>query len=566
MAISEKLAFEIYTISIFHITALILLFSFSAYVYFRAKKTPLLYSYMAVVGMIALWMLSKLFKTVAPSEGLRWLFIVTQYFGVDFLGLVLVVFAFIYTRDKVPSKKQLALWSILPILSFLTVVTNPLHMGFYSYYDFYKDRFGELFYPTQSVQYIYLLVGIVMLSRGFTKQPRFRGKKGFGIFFAVITLVPLIANVYYILFKMSALPWVFPFPVFDFTPIAGTIALILFMIPALTFRFFDISPISYNQLFEIMPQGVVFMDKKKTLYGGNSAFYEMFELKTESIGLDKFAACNLGQNAENIAFQDFILSSESKGFELVLESGKVCKIEKNSQRNGHILLYFTDITEISKNRDLLSLQNAELNDVNRRLDNMAEKTKELAVAKTKTQMAQSVHDILGHSLTVVIGTAELAADDNPEAAREKLSQIGELLTSSLNDLKNTALGYESNWGKTSLTNAVEHLKNEKIKVDIAVHGDVYELNSAQTEAVFRLCQEAVTNSIKHSRAKTIYIIIRYMPQQLEVFAIDNGIGCGKIVRSYGLSGIEDRVLSLSGSVDFSSDGESGFIVHAVLPR
>ena len=188
------------------------------------------------------------------------------------------------------------------------------------------------------------------------------------------------------------------------------------------------------------------------------------------------------------------------------------------------------------------------------------------MARTKMQMAQSVHDILGHSLTVVIGTAELAADDNAELARDKLIQIDELLTSSLNDLKNAALGDENNWGKTSLTNAIEHLKNERIQVDIAVHGEVYELNSAQTEAVFRLCQEAVTNSIKHSKAKTIYIILRYMPQQLEVFAIDNGTGCGKIVKSYGLSGIEDRVLSLSGSVDFSSDGESGFIIHAVLPK
>ncbi|MBP8641252.1 MAG: hypothetical protein KBI01_10235 [Oscillospiraceae bacterium] len=565
MAISDKLAFEIYTISIFHITALILLFSFSAYVYFRAKKTPLLYGYMAVVGMIALWMLSKLLKTVAPNEGLRWLFIVTQYFGVDFLGFSLVVFAYIYAKNKVPSKTQLSLWAILPVLSFLAVVTNPLHMSFYSYYDFYKDRFGALFYPAQSVQYIYLLVGIIMLSQGFTKQPGFHGKRGFGVFFAAITLIPLFANLYYILFKMSALPWVFPFPVFDFTPIAGTIALILFMIPALTFRFFDISPISYNRLFEIMPQGVVFVDKKKTLYGGNSAFYAMFELKTESIGLDEFVYRNLEQHADNNDIQSFV-SSESKGFELALENGKAYKFEKNTQRNGHILLYFTDITEISKNRNLLSQQNAELNEANRRLDNLAEKTKELAVAKTKMQMAQSVHDILGHSLTVVIGTAELAADDNAQSAREKLSQINELLTSSLNDLRNSALDYENNWGKSSLTSAVEHLKNEKIKVDIAIHGDVYELNSAQTEAVFRLCQEAVTNSIKHSRAKTIYIILRYTPRQLEVFAIDNGTGCGKIVKSYGLSGIEDRVLSLSGSVDFSSDGESGFIIHATLPR
>ena len=103
MDVSDKLAFEIYTISIFHIIALILIFSFSLYIFFRARKTPLLYSYLTVVSMIVLWMLSKLLKTVAPSIELRWFFIVTQYFGVDFLGVSLVVFAYIYTTEVVPS-------------------------------------------------------------------------------------------------------------------------------------------------------------------------------------------------------------------------------------------------------------------------------------------------------------------------------------------------------------------------------------------------------------------------------------------------------------------------------
>lgn len=565
MPISDKLAFEIYTISIFHVTALVLLFSFSLYIYFRAKKTPLLFSYLVVVGMIALWMLSKLLKTVAPTEGLRWFFIVTQYFGIDFLGLCLVVFAYIYIKDKIPSKRQLALWTILPLLSFSVVLTNPLHMGFYSYFDFYKDRFGPLFYPVQGVQYAYLLVGILLLSRGFTRQPDFHGKRGFNTIFAVITLIPLLANVYYILFKASVFPWIFPFPIFDFTPVAGTAALIFFMIPALTFRFFDISPVSYSRLFEIISQGVIFWDKKKTLYGGNSAFYAMFSLQTPNIGLQDFIEQLLGHDAEDTTLRSFITASEHRSFELMLENDKAYKITKSLQNNGHILLYFSDMTEITKNRLLLSQHNVALNEANRRLISMADNTKALAIAKTKAQMAQSVHDILGHSLTVVIGTAELAANDDMRAAKGKLAQIEELLVGSLNDIKNAFTGESSMWGQTSLTTAIEHLKNESIHVEFATHGNVYELNSNQTEAVFRLCLEAVTNAIRHGQAETIYIILRYKPGFLEVFAIDNGVGCGNITKNYGLVGIEERLSELSGSVDFNSDGENGFTIHAVLP-
>lgn len=177
MLISDKLAYEIYTIVIFHVVTLLLLFSFSFYIFLRAKKTPLLYSYLSVVAAIMLWMISKVLKTVAPTVGLRWIFIVTQYFGAHFLGFCLIIFAYIYSKGELPSRKNVILLMILPIASFIITLTNPLHMGFYSYFDFYKDRFGTLFYFTQAVQYVYWLAGILMLSRGFTTQHSFKKKR-----------------------------------------------------------------------------------------------------------------------------------------------------------------------------------------------------------------------------------------------------------------------------------------------------------------------------------------------------------------------------------------------------
>lgn len=225
MEVSDKLAIEFNTILLSNTLMLVMLVSFTAYVYFRAKKSPLLYSYLSVIGMIALWMIAKIFKTVSPQIELRWFFVLLQYFAVDSLGVCLLTFAYIYRKDKLPSKKLLLIWSFLPAISFLVLVTNPLHMTFYSYFDIYKDRFGPAFYLAQSVQYLYLLIGIILLSRGFTKQPRFHGTRGLGNLFAVFVLLPLLANAYYILFKMDLLPWVFPFPVFDFTPIAASVSL-----------------------------------------------------------------------------------------------------------------------------------------------------------------------------------------------------------------------------------------------------------------------------------------------------------------------------------------------------
>ena len=569
MEVSDKLAFEIYTIIIFHLCALIILFSYSVYVYLRAKKTPLLFSYMAVVAMIILWIISKILKTLAPTEGLRWFFILTQYFGIDFLGYSLIIFAYVYTKNKFPSKKYLIGLAILPAISFLTVVTNPMHMKFYSYYDFYKDYFGFLFYISQSIQYVYLIISIILLSIGFSKQRIYYEKRRFASFFSYIALIPILTNIYYILFKLNIAEWIFPFPVFDFTPIAGSMALMLFMVPAFFFRFFDISPISYQRLFEIMPQGVVFMNRKKMLYGSNHTFRQMFRLSDRSLlGLDEFTDHIFQNNEyEKQAFLEFLSGKHTDiDYEFETEDRSFYRVTKRRQKKEHLQLYFNDITETNKNRAILFRQNEELIKANQRLDLLAAKTKELALAKTKAQMAQNVHDILGHSLTVVIGTLELASDENKQNAEMKLSQAKELLSSSLSDLQNVFYGQEGKWGQTSLTKALEHLKNDSIHVVITIHGNACELSSSKTEAIFRLCQEAVTNSIKHGNAKTIYLILRYRAQDVDLYAVDNGKGCSNIVKSYGLSGMEKRVSELGGTVDFGSDPDSGFIIHAVLPK
>ncbi len=566
MLISDMLAYEIFIITIFHMSALIVLFSFCLYIYFHANKSPLLFSYLLLAAMIGIWLVSKILKTVAPTQELRWLFILMQYFGADFLGFFLLIFAYIYTKERVPCKKQLILWSLPSFTAILIIMTNPLHMGFYSQFDFYRDRFGVLFFPTQTVQYIFWLIGIIMLSNNYTKQPAFRSKRGFGVLFAIITLIPLFTNLYYILYKLDVFGWIFPFPVFDITPIAGTIALILFTIPAYKFRFFDILPVSYEKLFEQMPYGIIFMNKKNVLYGGNEVFYSMFGLDMKNIGLERFLQKVFNEN-EGKKVVAYLGNKDKDEIELTLVSGKSYRIRKNMKSKRHLLLYFADITETDKNRALLSKQNTELNDIKRRLDHMADSTKALAAAKIKSQIAQNVHDILGHSITVVIGMAELAAsEENIDDARKRLSYADDLLSSSLNDLKIAIESDTAKWDKTSLISAIDHLKNESIKVDIAVHGDVYELNNAKTEALFRLCQEAVTNAIKHGKAKTVYIILRFRKKEVEVFAIDNGIGCKMIEKSFGLSGIERRIFDLQGTAEFSSDGESGFSIHAVLPK
>ncbi len=569
MEVSDKLALDFHTILLSHFIMLLLLLLFTSYVTFRAKKSALLTSYLLLVGTIALWITAKILKTVSPVIELRWIFIVLQYFAIDCLGVCLLLFASVYKHNRFPSKKFMLAISALPLAAFLVVLTNPLHMKFYSVFTIYKDRFGPLFYLSQSIQYAYLLLGVILLSRGYTKQPGFHKNKALGRIFSVFVMLPLLANLYYILFKMDVFPWYFPFPVFDFSPIAASISLILFIIPTLTLRFFDISPVTLGKLYDLVVQGLLFIDHDLRLYGSNQPLRLMLSLDEPPSTLKQLLTSSKNMTPENKEqLHEFLTqaSDEITDCEMILQNGRQIHITKQRCKHRQYLLCISDVSEISKNKIILSSMNKELEDINLRLNEMADTTRKLAIARTKSQMAQNVHDILGHSLTVVIGTAELAAEDTPEQAKEKAGQIEELLTSSLNDIKNALRGNDIKWGKNSLINALEFLKNDKIQIEIQIQGLPYELNTLQTEAVYRLCQEAVTNAIKHGEASTIYTILRYQQQQLEIYAIDNGRGCSSIKKSYGLSGIEERILMLSGKVDFNSDGEKGFTIHAILPK
>ena len=564
MPVSDKLAYEIFIILLFHIPAILILFSFCTYLYLKAKKTPVLLSFLSLAAMLLIWMISKVLKTVSPNESIRWFFIVTQYFGVQFIGYTLFIFAYIYAKNKIPKRSLLFVLAFLPTLSFLAVLTNPLHMQFYSYYDFYKDRFGRLFIPIQSIQYLYLLAGILMLSKNYTKQPAFKNRQHWSFLFAAVTLIPLFANVYYILFKLNLFRWIFPFPVFDFSPIAGTIALILFTIPALYFRFFDISPISHQQIFDQMPTGIVFVTKKELLYSPNFAFQNYFGLQLEvpTLSCLKRFICTKSNNTD---FTSFYKSGSSTAFLLELQPHRYFQVRQRFIGGQNRMLSFSDVSLIMHLRQDLHKQHLELVTINHELKSLSGKSAELSAARIKSAVAQNIHDILGHSLTIALCTVDLSIRNQMEHSfSENLFLIQELLNRSLEDLRNAVTGNPLNLHETSLTKAIQQLSNPNISVHFISQGTPYELCNLKTEAIFRICQEAITNSIRHGHAEKIHIFLRFFPEKVELFIIDDGIGCKQIKKNFGLTGMETRIAELNGYICFGSDGTQGFHIHVKL--
>ncbi|MBN2222367.1 MAG: hypothetical protein JW708_09170, partial [Vallitaleaceae bacterium] len=531
MEISDQLALEIYTIILFHVLAISFVLGFTFYVHHKAKKDILYHSYLSVVAMLLIWMFAKIFKTVSPNEEIRWIFIVIQYIGVDFLGYCLILFALVYTRGHLPRRIYLILLALPPLSGFLIVLTNPLHMKFYRYYDFYRDSFGPYFFPFQIIQYLYLLIGVFLLAKGFTTQEAFQLRKRIGRFFALLILLPIAGNIYYLLIKLTDVPWVLNFPFFDFTPITSSIALMLFIIPAIRYRFLDIHHIAYRHLYEQLPTGVACCDSRGKLYAHNTAMKRILPYLNES--------------------HESCLPHKESSFVLPLKNGTSYKVNRYPLKGKKKLLFFTDLSQQITLTKELQDKNEALHMANQRLQSLRDTRTELAKARIQTKIAQDIHDILGHSLTVVIGSTDLAANSKSvEEAQEKLSGIKELLMNGLTDLQNSLEGKNLDLGNTSLIRALHSLENKAIELDLLIQGKPYELNSKQTETIYRLCQEAMTNSIRHGEAHTLHIIARYQSESVELFLIDDGCGCKVINKNLGLLGMEKRVHSLGGTIEF----------------
>ena len=545
LPVSSALAFEIFYIEFWHILSLMLILSANYYIALKARKSRLLYSYFTAQAMLVIWIVSKIFKTVSPTVGLRWIFIVTQYFGVSFLGPALLLFAWVYTQKKLPKAWQAVLFSLPGVYSFIVVLTNPLHYRMYATFNFYSDTFGDLFYINMVITYLYLTVSVLMLSKGFFKMFGRERKRAY--LFAAGILFPFVINVFYVgeLFKT-----VFNYtPLFDFTPIATNISLILFTLAAFRYRFLDMLPIAGRQIFEGIGDAVAITDKKGRILRQNNGFHAAFP----GIGQGSLLPECLEAAADEIL-------SISQGIY------KVTAVQKKRIN----VISLTDLTGIYATVNRTKTKNTELAVAGRNLELMLEKKRLLAEMKMRSRILQELHDILGHSTVLAVSLCEAEILCGAVNYDNTLAEVKKMLSTGNEEFDGILKANEYPAATTPLLDRLELLihsaANGGLKAELIIQGSVYETGVTVTEAVYGLCREAVTNAVKHAAATSISLVIRFDEEVLEVFAIDNGHGCANIKNGKGLNGITKRFSAAGGTVKFVSDAGNGFYIHAQVSR
>ncbi|MES2296054.1 MAG: histidine kinase [Pseudomonadota bacterium] len=207
----------------------------------------------------------------------------------------------------------------------------------------------------------------------------------------------------------------------------------------------------------------------------------------------------------------------------------------------------------------LALENAQLRQSRSRLAHASARAE-------RVRIARELHDAAGHSLAALSLQLEAASRSGAGAAAPHVEKAHATSAALLREIR--ALSGQMRTDMVDdLGAALDALaqKTGEAGIAITLAPQVRQDDPALNLVVLRVVQEAITNTLRHARARTLRIDIDEADGMLVVQAQDDGCGRAKVEPGHGLAGMRERVEARGGKVFFWSAPQAGFRVRAILP-
>jgi signal transduction histidine kinase len=202
----------------------------------------------------------------------------------------------------------------------------------------------------------------------------------------------------------------------------------------------------------------------------------------------------------------------------------------------------------------------------------------VAAAEERARIARELHDVLSHSLSVMVvqaGAERMALGSgrgSPGEALEAIEKTGrEALAEMRRLLGLLRPGHEPPAHEPQPTVAevdrlVSQVREAGLPVELVIEGTPASLPAGVAVSAYRIVQEALTNVLKHAGPASARVVVRYSTQQLELEVADDGRGSrDSDGAGQGLVGMRERVALYGGDFDAGSRNGGGFVVRARLP-
>jgi len=207
---------------------------------------------------------------------------------------------------------------------------------------------------------------------------------------------------------------------------------------------------------------------------------------------------------------------------------------------------------------------AERNRMNRKLRKANEEIEHLAKVAERERIARDLHDVLGHTLSVITLKSELAGkliDRDPQRAANEIGEVETISRQALSDVRDAIRGYRSKGLAAEMAQAKATLETAGLAVQCDA-ATTMQLPAMQESVLSLAVREAVTNIVRHARASSCRLRVEQQNGTCRLEIADDGRGF-TATEGNGLRGMRERVEMLGGTVERRN--KSGTTVTITLP-
>jgi len=219
---------------------------------------------------------------------------------------------------------------------------------------------------------------------------------------------------------------------------------------------------------------------------------------------------------------------------------------------------------------LVALRQLTARDELRKVNSELRATQALLAENTRiaerVRIARELHDLVGHHLTALTLNLQVATHLVEGKALEHVQQAHSLAKLLLVDVREVVSEMRDD-DKVELADAlrtlVEGVPHPQIHLDLPTELSMTDPLHAQV--MLRCAQEMITNSLRHARAKNLWISLVHDESGVAMIARDDGRGTDAVEVGNGLKGMAERLRQLGGELKIESSPGAGFSLHAWVP-
>jgi signal transduction histidine kinase len=219
---------------------------------------------------------------------------------------------------------------------------------------------------------------------------------------------------------------------------------------------------------------------------------------------------------------------------------------------------------------------AALEDRAARLERERDQEAHIAAAAERARIAREMHDVVAHNIAVMIALADGAAyttRSDPDQATTIMSQVSGTGRSALAEMRRL-LGVMRDPGETAdhapqptiadIDDLLSKVRAAGLPTRFVVTGTAMTLPPSAQLAIYRMVQEALTNTLKHADATRADVALTYLDDAVDLTITNDGSTLSPAPAGHGIAGMRERAAVFDGEVDAGPLPGGGWRVHAVL--